>query len=88
MKIIRGRYKDREAELHQFANDWMTVDVIDPDTGIKKQALVLAPTSGEFTTEEITMMESAVGIGMFWDLFEKRDVSGDGTLWRLRVRRR
>lgn len=45
MKIIKGRFKDREVRLVQGANDWLMVDVVDgPSSQIVRPTMVeLAP---------------------------------------------
>lgn len=75
MKLTRGKLRGRLATVHQFANDWMTID---PSDGLGPLPSVLNPASAFFTGEEIDEMKVAPGsqVGTFWTEYEVRD-SGD-----------
>lgn len=46
VEIIRGKHRGKKATLHQYANDWMTVDI---EGG---RSSVVKPTDVKLTTEE------------------------------------
>lgn len=59
MILTRGRNKDREAVLHQAANDWLSVD-------LDGKALILNPTSARFTDDELVWLDAHAG-DVFWN---------------------
>lgn len=69
MIILRGKHAGHTAEIHQFANDWMTVDCDD----CQIQSVVIKPLNGEFTEEELEgFRKSASGkntSGLFWKYY-------------------
>lgn len=69
-KFIRGKRKGEEAEIHQFANDWV---MIEPCT-------ITSPTSLVYTVEEMDRFLANASIGIFWSLFEVKTVL-DGKYW-------
>lgn len=73
MRIITGKYAGRTGRLHQFANNWMTVDI----PGERANAIV-SPADVKLNTEEIAQVRAAnpVHLGLFWREWEMYD---DGT---------
>lgn len=63
MKIVRGPHKGKVGRVHQFANDWMTVEA----EGVPDNA-VISPTQVVLTASEVAGMERAPGshVGTFW----------------------
>lgn len=73
MQIITGRYAGRTGTLHQFANDWMTVDI----PGERSNAVV-SPGDVKLDAEEIAKVRAAnpASLGQFWQEWQMYD---DGT---------
>jgi hypothetical protein len=59
-KILRGKRKGENIEIHQFSNDWIM------DTNSK----IHNPTSLEFTDEEIKRIKADKHTGMLFNIFE------------------
>lgn len=53
--ILRGKLRGKTAVIHQFANDWVTIDV--PEEGI--QGKVVSPTSLQLTADEVQRVRTA-----------------------------
>lgn len=73
MQITSGKYAGREGKLHQFANDWMTVDIEGERAGA-----VVSPRDVKLDQQEIARVRAANpdSLGMFWKVWEMYD---DGT---------
>lgn len=78
MRILRGEHRGKTATLHQFANDWMTVDI---DGGPTSE--MVKPTAVQLTEpEEFAQFEAcdADQVGVFFQLWKLWD---DGTFQNL-----
>lgn len=73
-EITRGKHSGKQATIHQFANDWMSVDIVDGPQGV-----IVAPTSVRLDTAEANEVREHVGTGQFWALWQLND---DGTFVR------
>ncbi len=76
MKILRGRYAGQTADLHQFANDWMMVDIHGGTQGV-----VVRPDQVKLDPDEGARMRFHAGVGTFWREWRLND---DGTFTRLK----
>lgn len=76
MKIRRGKDKDASAELIQFSNDWIMVD-LDGRSKIVTPTSVQVETDGERQRFEST--KDSPNVGFFWRAWE---LSDDGTFTR------
>ena len=83
MKIVAGKHAGCTATLHQFANDWMTVDVTDGPRG-----LIVKPTMVRLEDDEYWRMRESFlayqqrgdrSCGRFWAEWE---LNTDGTFAR------
>lgn len=62
-KILRGKRKGEDVKIHQFCNDWFSLD----------DGTIINPTSLEFTQDEIEEIETAADkdqTGMMFAWFE------------------
>lgn len=78
MKILRGRYAGQTAKLHQFANDWMSVDI----DGGRPNAIV-RPDQVQLDADEHARVIDEPHVGQFWREWRLND---DGTFTALRPR--
>jgi hypothetical protein len=53
VKVLSGKYRGREARLHQFANDWITADIG------AVQSVVLKPHMVELNGDEFERMHES-----------------------------
>jgi hypothetical protein len=67
--ILRGKRKGQEGTIHQFANDWFTIDFPD-DMGV-----VVNPASLMLSADEVEMVRNAPreadGLFRFYDLSDE-----------------
>ena len=61
MKIVGD---DKEYKIHQWANDWICIDV--PNA----QDSIVNPLKCIFTDEEVQMLSGTTNVGIFWLLYE------------------
>lgn len=61
MIILRGKHKGKHARLHQFANDWISADLL-PDN----HPIIVSPTGVQLEGDEITEMRAHTSVGSFW----------------------
>ena len=70
MLITRGKHQGKTAQVHQYANDWLSVDV---DLNGDRQHLVAAiinPTSVQFDSlAEVEAMRAHTDTGTFWNTY-------------------
>lgn len=78
MIILRGRYASQTGRLHQFANDWMSVDL---DGG--RQGVIVRPDQIKLNPGECEAVVAAANVGAFWREWKLND---DGTFTALRDR--
>lgn len=60
MEITRGKLKGTKVTLHQFANDWLSVDTEDGN------AMIINPTSVRLEPGEIEKFREHSSTGQFW----------------------
>lgn len=73
MEILTGKHAGRTARLHQFANDWMSVDV-ETEDGTTPE--IVRPNQVRLTSDECEAVLGHVGVGSFWQEWSLND---DGT---------
>lgn len=61
MLIARGKLKGRQAKLVQFANDWISADLLP-----EGKPLILNPTSVQLEDGEYAAMQEHSSVGQFW----------------------
>jgi hypothetical protein len=79
MRILLGRYAGQTATLHQFANDWMAVDI----PGVRR-GVIVKPTQVRLDDEEYARVASTrnnLNVGSFWREWQLND---DGTFTPLK----
>ena len=54
-KVLRGKNKGQEVEIHQFCNDWVMLE----------NGKIVSPTSLEYSVKEIERLKSEEPDGMF-----------------------
>ena len=54
--ILRGKRKGETVEIHQFANDWVSLE----------DGAIVSPTSLEYTTAERERIDRDTGKGILW----------------------
>jgi hypothetical protein len=60
--VTRGSHRGEQVTLHQFANDWLTVEEF---------TAILGPSQVAVTATELARMrEEGAGAGMFWRLWD------------------
>lgn len=61
------KYYGRKVRIHQFANDWITID----EVGGAKKGQVINPTAlRDVKPVDIAAMRRDKNVGNFWKLFE------------------
>ena len=60
--IIKGKNKGKEVKLHQWCNDWFSVELED-------RALIVSPTMLELTPLEMLKVVRDEGKGIMFQLF-------------------
>jgi hypothetical protein len=88
--IIRGpkSLRGREARLHQFCNDWLSVD-IPASNGFPADARMLSPTQVELTLDEMARIQRAYNEGTAGTLLDEFEPVPVGDDWfRLKKRGR
>lgn len=78
MKILFGRHAGKVGTLHQFANDWMTVDIPGEHQGV-----IVRPDQVQLDSDEHARVIDTPHTGNFWAEWRLND---DGTLTALRPR--
>lgn len=68
--ILRGRHKDVVVSIHQFANDWFTVD--NEDEGI--MGVVVSPTNLRLDAAEMERVVQAEVDGQTGAMFREYDL--------------
>lgn len=68
--ITRGQHRGHEAVLHQFANDWLMVDV---DCVGTINGIIVSPTSIRLTAEEVARVRADPNKGSLLDDYELSD---------------
>lgn len=61
--ILRGKHKNKEVEIQQWCNDWVTVSG-------KDFCKLVSPTSLQYTPEEFREILFHENNGIFFDLYE------------------
>lgn len=81
MKVIRGKLVDHQLKMHQYSNNWVTVDLVhcpfdnDGDGNCRKCARVsveiINPLNIELdSAEEAAEWKTHAGTGSFWNDYE------------------
>lgn len=78
MRILRGRYAGQTGKLHQFAKDWMSVDLHGG-----RQGVIVRPDQVQLDDDEHARVIDAPHVGQFWAEWRLND---DGTFTALRPR--
>jgi hypothetical protein len=78
MKIVKGKYAGQTASLHQFANDWMMIDLHGGRRGV-----IIRPDRVQLDPEEHATMLDSPGVGTFWNEWRLND---DGTFTHIATR--
>lgn len=76
-EILRGNDKGRQCVLHQWCNDWFTVDI---DGG--EQGKVVSPTSLRLTADEVDAVRKSAEADQVGVMFELFVLADDGTFAR------
>lgn len=77
--ITRGKYKGRTCQLHQWCNDWFSVEIL---TGTDRLPKIVSPTSLRLTPREILKLRPTECGTMFREF----ELLEDGTFKRRRHR--
>jgi hypothetical protein len=71
--IITGgprKHRGRTARLHQFCNDWFSVELVPDEAHESQEAAILSPTMVRLTGEEVEAIRAAGDrVGTLWAEF-------------------
>lgn len=81
MKLRNGVHKGKQVVLHQFANDWLYVDVRHGDKTI---TTTINPTAVDIEPDDLDKIRQERHTGQFWQLYE---LSPDNTRF-VRIKRK
>jgi len=70
-KILRGKKKGQEVEIHQFCNDWFYLE----------DGSIISPNSVQLNQQEMYRVRTDPSVGILWDLFKLKD---DGKFKRIK----
>lgn len=77
--VLRGKRKGQEGVIHQFCNDWFSIDFLD------EKGVIIRPTSLQLTAEEIDMVRYADSRGRTGVMLREFDLSDNGRFTRRRI---
>ena len=81
--VIRGKYKDEKVEIHQWSNDWFTLNTGDHEMDSK----VFYPTSLAFRAADMDTIRDSKNNGFLFEVFEQSfKIYGDGYNWTFKLK--